>query len=41
VHPYIPMSLVGRINARATRERAKYARGEPSEVVRQYDLDTI
>ena len=40
IHPYIPMSLVGRLNARASKERMKYTSGEPSEVIRQYDLDT-
>lgn len=40
VHPYIPMSIVGRLNARAKRERAVYVSRRQLEVVRRYDEDT-
>ena len=38
--PYTPMSVVGRLSARAKRERAAYVSGRRLEVVRQYDDDT-
>ena len=40
VHPYIPMNVIGRINARARRERAVYNSRQQLEVMRRYDEDT-
>ena len=40
VHPYIPMTVVGRVNSRAKRERAVYNSRQQLEVIRRYDEDT-
>ena len=40
VHPYIPMNVIGRANARAKRERAVYDSRVQLAVMRRYDDDT-